>query len=506
LYDSHPVLGTNNLVPAQKKEKLLIENLLSSADVFSRCISIIKPKFFDQPEYRSAITFVSEYFDKYNNLPTFDVVNSEFDLDFKPRQLSLAEYQYTCDEIEKFCKQSAFIHAVTESYDLIENNELDEAYTRMTEALTISLERDMGVELYEDPENYLKRLIETEINHSTGIRTLDEQLNGGFARKTLSLFSANSGVGKSNMLGNLGVNYSLMGFDVVYITLELPEDMIYLRLASMVTTLNINAWKEHISDISTKLLSLRQDGAGSYVVKRLSSCCANDIRSYLKHYETEYKRRPAVIIIDYLDLMRPNGGMKGKGVWEQDKEKTEELTELLVLYDAIGISASQQNREALRMNSPDQGVIAGGISKVNTVHNYISLIMTDEMAIRGEMFAAFLKTRTSSGKGKTVLLSFDANNLRISDSKKDAKSVIANMAQKAKLNRLKNKNSPLIKQVNEKITELKKEKTSEPEQKLMELDGITFDEETGEIVDYQPEAGESKVDNTDDLLNFMQAI
>jgi hypothetical protein len=161
------------------------------------------------------------------------------------------------------------------------------------------------------------------------------------------------------------------------------------------------------------------------------------------------------------------------------------------------------------MASPDQGVIAGGISKVNTVHNYISLIMTDEMSVRGEMFACFLKTRTSSGKGKTVLLSFDANNLRISDSKKDPKSVIANMAQKAKLNRLKNKDSPVLKQVTEKINNLKKENVETPStgpQKLVEMDGVTFDQETGEIVNYQPEIIEQNVNNTDDLLEFMKAI
>lgn len=506
-------MGNSNLVPTQKKEKLLIENLLSSSDVFSRCINIIKPKYFDQPEYRPVITFVSEYFNKYNNLPTVDVVNSEFDVDVHKRQITLDEYQYTCDEIEKFCKQSAFIHAVTESYDLIENHEIDEAHAKMTEALTISLERDMGVDLYADPENYLQKMITTEINHSTGIAALDTELNGGLARQTLTLFSANSGVGKSNMLGNLGVNYSLQGMNVLHISLELPEDMIYLRLAAMITTYNINAWKEHISDISTKLTTLREDGAGSYIVKRLSSCSTNDIRSYLKHYEIEYGRRPDVIIIDYLDLMRPNGGMKNKGIYEQDKEKSEELTELLVEYDAIGISASQQNREALRMSSPDQGVIAGGISKVNTVHNYISLIMTDEMAIRGEMFACFLKTRTSAGKGKTVLLSFDANNLRISDSKKDAKSVISNMVQRAKLNKLKNKDSPAIKRVNAKIDSIKrseqqtvdliKEAKDIHADNIVEIDGVSFNSETGEVVDYHPNLDAT---NSDDLLNFMQAI
>ncbi|MDF2434466.1 MAG: hypothetical protein JWP44_4097, partial [Mucilaginibacter sp.] len=99
---------------AEKKEKLLIENLLSSTDVFSRCINIIKPNYFDAPEYKPVVKFVSEYFTKYNNLPPFHVVNAEFDTDFTVREITTDQYQYTCDEVEKFCKQSAFINAMQE--------------------------------------------------------------------------------------------------------------------------------------------------------------------------------------------------------------------------------------------------------------------------------------------------------------------------------------------------------------------------------------------------------
>ena len=405
-----------------KKEKLLIENLLSSKDVFSRCIGILNSEYFEEPSYKPVITFMTKYFEKYNNLPSFDIVNAEFDVGFGPHDITLDQYQYTCDEVEKFCKQAAFIQAVMQADELIEKNDIDAAHKMMTDALLISLERDMGVELYEDPETYLKKLLDTEINYPTGIKALDNNLNGGLARKTLTLFSANSGVGKSNKLSNLGANYSVQGMNVLYITLELPEDMIYVRLSSITSQVNIGLWKQRIPEIAGKILNKKSNGAAPYRVKRLpSGSTTNDIRSYLKHYELEYKMTPDVIIVDYLDCMHPNGGTKNKGIFDQDKEKSEELSELLVTYNAIGISASQQNREALRMASPDQGVIAGGISKVNTVHNYISLSMSDEEELRGEMWATFLKTRTSAGKGKTVLLHFDVNTLVISDHKDASK-------------------------------------------------------------------------------------
>lgn len=439
----------------QKKEKLLIENLLSSRDVFSRCINIVKPDYFDQPEYRPVIKFVTEYFNKYNNVPPFDIVNAEHDTEFAKREITTDLYNYSCDEIEQFCKQSAFINAVRDSYTDLDENEFDKAYKRISDAMLVSLQRDMGVELYENPEEYLKGLLDTEINHPTLIKAIDDVLNGGMARKTFSLFSANSGVGKSNMLANLGVNYSLQGFNVLYISLELPEDMIYIRLSAISTAVNIALWKQRIPEIAGKLITRKNNGAGSYKVKRMrSGTTANDIRSYLKHYEIEYGYTPDVIIIDYLDLMHPNGGTKNKQVFDQDKEKSEEVTEILHDYNAIGISASQQNREALRLASPDQGVIAGGISKVNTVHNYISMAMTDEMLLRGEMLLHFLKTRSSSGRGQTIMLGFDANTLIISDSTDEQKKSLVQIIQNKKKNNDKGKSGVKNPELNKKLSSI----------------------------------------------------
>lgn len=454
----------------QKKEKLLIENLLSSTDVFSRCIGILSSEYFEEPAYKPLITFMKEYFEKYNNLPTFDIINAEFDVGFVPHEITLDQYQYTCDEVEKYCKQAAFIQAIYVADELIEKNDIDAAHKKMTDALLISLDKDMGVDIYDDPETYLRKLLDTEINYPTGIKLFDTHLNGGLARKTLTLLSANSGVGKSNMLANLGANFSLLGLNVLYLSLELPEDMIYIRLSSIISQVNINLWKQRIPEIAGKILNKRSNGAGSYKVKRMvNGTTTNDIRSYIKHYELEYKIIPDVIIVDYLDLMHPNGGTKNKGVFEQDKEKSEELNELLFTYDAIGISASQQNREALRMAAPDQAVIAGGISKVNTVHNYISLHMSDEDNLRGEMYATFLKTRTSSGKGKTVMLNFDPNTLTITDPKNSSEQAVTSFVKNKQSNK---KITPSSKKVANIIDTLQ---AKEPIKTMVDI-------ETGEIL------------------------
>lgn len=399
-----------------KEQKLIIDNLLSSNEIYARCVGIIEGDYFD-PEYKNVINYIKTYSDKYGATPDFDLVNAKYDLGFKTRKITTADIASSCDDIELFCQQQALSAAVLACLDDIESGNLGAMRERINTASLISLEKDMGVDMYEDPEGYLLSLVDNDINYSTGIKCLDDQLDGGLARKQLTLFSANSGGGKSVMLSNMGVNYSMgHGMNVVYISLELAEPMIYKRNSFIMSGVSSKQWKEKIQFISSRIRSIRDDGAGSFRIKRLpTGSSINDVRSYLKQYELEFGCKPDVIIIDYLDLLSPNEGVKNTSISEQDKQKAEQYSQLLHDYNAIGISASQQNREALKTSSPDQSVIAGGMTKVNTVDNFISLFMDSALRLKGDMMAFFLKTRSSDGVGKMVMLGFDSVCLRITD-------------------------------------------------------------------------------------------
>jgi replicative DNA helicase len=402
-----------------KKQRLLIQDLISNPLIYTRCASILEPSYFDQ-EYEAVVAYVHKYYEKYKALPTVDQIDAELDIELEEtKKMSADRIESTCDEIEKFCKETAVKDAVYASLEDLDEGQYSKVLDRVSKAVSVSLQRDMGVNVWDDPEKRLRSLVEHYTPIPTGIAGLDKPLGGGLMRQQFTLFSANSGGGKSIMLSNLGANFALRNYNVLYISLELPPEMIFLRLASIITGHDASTWKENIPTIAADMSLRHSNGVGSYMIKRLpQQSTPADVRSYLTYYGMEYGYAPDILLLDYLDLMSPNGGTRNIGVFEQDKFKAEQCSEILVDYDCIGASASQQNREGLRMASPDQGVIAGGISKVNTVDNYISLNMTDEMRLQGEMNAFFLKTRSSSGVGKASMLHFNTNNLRISDHEK----------------------------------------------------------------------------------------
>lgn len=59
--------------------------------------------------------------------------------------------------------------------------------------------------------------------------------------------------------------------------------------------------------------------------------------------------------------------------------------------------------------------IAGGISKINTADNVMTIYTSDVLKQRGEYRLQFIKTRSSSGVGHKVTLSYNQNSLRILD-------------------------------------------------------------------------------------------
>ena len=402
-----------------KKQKLIIQDVLSSPDIYSRTAGILKPSYFDA-EYEPVVNFIHEYYAKYSATPQIDQVLAEHDIELEEtKRITRDRLESTCDEIERFCRETAVKDAIYDSMEDVDADNMSVVLDRISQAVQISLQRDMGLNVYENPEQRLESLVEHYTPIPTGIGGIDGPLDGGLIRKQLTLFSANSGGGKSIMMNNIGNNYADRGFDVLYLTLELPEEMVFLRDAAIISGYDAATWKNHIPEIAQKIKASRAlDSGGSFIIKRMKQhATASDIRSYLSMYEMEFDRVPDILIIDYLDLMDPNGGLRNMGIFEQDKRKAEEVVEILNDYDMIGISASQQNREALNISTPNHSIIAGGISKVNTVDNYISLFMDETMRNEGVMNAYFLKTRSSRGVGHLSVLAFDPMNLRITDPK-----------------------------------------------------------------------------------------
>lgn len=400
-----------------QKQQLLIEYLISSPDTFALSSPIVKPDYFD-PEFRHTISFLHNYYDEYHTLPDIDQVEVETGKHFKRRNITNDKIEYCLNEIELFCQNMAMKNAILTAAELYEKGG-DKGKIRkiVTEAATVSLHRDMGVNFFEDPETRLKELMKKEIVEPTGWKEFDDLLEGGIARKQLLLFSANSGGGKSIVMANLGLNFVMKGFTVLLISLELSQDMVDMRYVQMVTGMKAAEWQKNINRSAETILQTKNkaDKGELYIKRMRQGANSNEIRSYLKEFELRHGKVPDMIIVDYIDVMGANEKIDLSDTFTKDKMASEELREIGEDYNAFMVSAAQQNRGAVKAEHLDHSHIAGGISKINTSDVYASIILTEAMRAKGEIMFQFLKTRSSGGVHKFVHLKFNGVSLRISN-------------------------------------------------------------------------------------------
>lgn len=395
------------------KQTLLLEYMISSPDTYARCSSILDPTYFD-PELRNAVSFINGYYDEFHKTPANEQVLAESAVDLKYREVTTDQIEYCTVEIERFCKQRAISKAVLEAAKRVKDGDEGSIESLIKDALAVSIHRSIGLNYSSDPQARLQALKDSNRMRSTGWVEVDDVLGGGINRGELLLWSANSGGGKSLVMGNLGLNLMEQGLNVLYLTFELSENLVAKRVDSMVTGINQVEILPRMSEVIATVQE-KTEHMGNLVVKQMSAGTRPmEIRSYLKEFELTEGYIPDLLIFDYLDLLAPNEKVGADNVFERDKLVAEQIRDILVTYDVYGTSASQQNRSAVEATELNHSHIAGGLSKINTTDNYISIVMSDSMRAQGEMMFKFLKTRSSDGVGKQIQMSFNSNSLRVS--------------------------------------------------------------------------------------------
>jgi replicative DNA helicase len=200
-----------------KKQKLLIEYLISSTDTFALCQNIVVPDYFD-PEFRQSMTFIKEYYDEYSATPNPLQIEAEAGVTFTTYSIQPDEIKYCAAEIEKFCKHSAMRKASNSLPALINEGKYAEAEEIVKDAVMVSLTNELGLRYFDDVEARLQRMLNENPVAPTGWDDIDDALFGGISRKELLLLSANSGGGKSLTLANLAFNFINRGLNVLYIS------------------------------------------------------------------------------------------------------------------------------------------------------------------------------------------------------------------------------------------------------------------------------------------------
>jgi len=401
-------------------QKLYLELMLADAEVFVRCQGIFDHTLFDR-KLQDAAEFINVYAKEYSVLPDYEMVNASCRAELKkPENIKDGHIDWLMDEFENFTRHKAIERAIIASADLLEKHNYGEVEAMIKEAVQIGLARDMGTDYFADPKGRLLGLKDKNGQISTGWPCMDRKLFGGMNRGELNIFAGGSGAGKSLFLANLGVNWALMGLNVVYLTLELSEALVSMRIDSMVTGVSTKEIFRDLDDVEMKVKMIGKK-AGMLQIKYMpSGKTVNDIRAYVKEYEIRVGKKVDVLLVDYMDLLMPIGKkISAENLFVKDKYVSEELRNLAMEKKVLCVTAAQLNRGAVEEVEFDHSHISGGLSKIQTADNVFGIFTSRAMRERGRYQLQLMKTRSSSGVGQKVDLEFNIESLKITDLPED---------------------------------------------------------------------------------------
>ncbi len=397
-------------------QEVFLRMMLTDYSLYTRISNIFNPENFDKG-LKSTAKFLKEFTEKYNAIPDTTQIKATTGLsvDLIPGMRD-SDSEWFLDEFEKFTRRQELERAILKSAEYLEKGNYDPVEKLIKDAVQISLTKDMGTDYFADPRARLMKIKNNNGQVSTGWPCLDNKLYGGFNRGELQIFAGGSGSGKSLFMQNLSVNWAQAGMNGVYLSLELSEELCAMRIDSMLTDIGQKEVFKHLDDVEMKV-KMAEKKAGKFWIKYMpAQSTVNDIRAYVKTLQIESGVRIDFLCVDYLDLLMPvSTKVSPSDLFVKDKYVSEEVRNLAKELNVLMVTASQLNRSAVEEIEFDHSHISGGISKINTADNVFGIFTSRTMRERGQYQIQLMKTRSSSGVGQKIDLSFNLETLRIFD-------------------------------------------------------------------------------------------
>ena len=410
--------------------------LKSNKDFYLQIVNLVQPDYFEFPSHSKIFSKVKEHYEKYGKLPTDDFIIQDVKPTLGPRE-SASDYEdelsyinnvdtstvgnteYMLDLVEGFAKKEAMKSAIAQSISLIKEDRVEEVEALVRKALLINRDIDTGQDYFDDLLGRWDRIFnkKTERKYKTILPSINNSLEGGLGCKEMAMVVAPPGVGKSLFLVNQGVHSMIEGRKVLYISLEMSEDKIAQRFDSIMTLVPQFKLKDPANQLTVKerLELFQEEFPGSQLVIKefpTQQATINTIRNLLVQLKNYDEFEPDLLIVDYLELLRPTRDIQQE--YQAQQRIAEELRGVAMEQNFLVWTATQTNRQGRLVKVITDAELGDSYGKIRTCDFAISLNQSEEEFDQGKMRGYVIKSRNGRPRF-TVPMDIDYNILRMSE-------------------------------------------------------------------------------------------
>jgi len=224
-------------------------------------------------------------------------------------------------------------------------------------------------------------------------------------------------VGKSLWLVNQAVQSMIEGRKVLYVSLEMSEDKIAQRFDSVTTLIPQSQLKDPSAQLKVdeRLSIFRTNFPESKLVIKefpTGTATVNTLRALLVQLRNYEEFVPDVILVDYLELLRPV--RENQHEYQAQQRIAEELRGLAMENKVLLWTATQTNRQGRAVKIITDAELGDSYGKIRTCDFAISLNQSEEEFDNGSMRAYVVKSRNGRPRF-TVPMTIDYNILRMEE-------------------------------------------------------------------------------------------
>lgn len=365
---------------------------------------VVDPKYFTFSHHEAVAQVFFDYRKKYREFPSVDLVQTIIDShdrysgdlalrkqvkDYLIVALSTplnGDKAWIEETSLDFCRKQAVVAAMAESLADVEAANFETLRKKISDALEKGGRKDHGHEYGADTlEERADNVEKTRI--PIGYAPLNEAFRGGLVRPSLCTIIAPTGVGKTAFLTNFAVNFTIEGWNGLYVSMEMPEKDIGVRADSIIAEVPFDEVPLKRAQVR-KAISEKMKGRliiKGFPTKRAS---VETIRNHIHRLKRTKNLKLDFLIVDYADLLRPTTRYGEKrheleGVYE-------ELRGLAQEEDLVVFTADQTNRGGLEQEVVTLSSIAEAFSKATVCDLILTAARTaeDKQAGTGKMFVA----------------------------------------------------------------------------------------------------------------------
>lgn len=429
-------------------EQIIFSNLLHNEEYARRVIAFLKNEYFHDPVEATIFDLVNTYTQKYNAFPSKEALT--IDLSNRPGlsedivkkcgtligELALdtsTQLEWLIDQTEKFCQEKAIYNGIMESIKILDDKsgQLSRGSIPkvLSDALAVSFDTSIGTDFIEDSDKLYEHLHQKEVLIPFDLEYFNRITGGGLSKKTLNVILAGTNVGKSLFMCHSAASCLSMGYNVLYITMEMSEEKIQKRIAA-------NLYDIALDELTTvpkatfdrKVEKLRAKTNGKLIIKEYPTACAGS--GHFRHLLNELRIKknfvPDIIYIDYLNICLSTRLKYGANVNSYTYIKTiaEELRGLAVEFNVPIMTATQTTRTGFSNSDLGLEDTSESFGLPATADFMFALTTSEELEQLGQIMVKQLKARDHDKKIiKRFVIGVDYSKMRLYDVEQQAQNL-----------------------------------------------------------------------------------